>query len=302
MRKAAYVTHTGPESVELIEAPVPTPGAGQVRVRVAAAAVHPADVASVAGLWPDKIALAEPRALGWDLAGTIDAVGPDVTDYRPGDAVLGFSFWLGGFNGTQAEYVVLDLESVALAPQGVSLLEAATLPLNGLTAWQALDLLGLPAGATVVITGAAGGVGGFAVQLAAARGLRVIGIASPSDEEVVKAFGAAEFVSRDQPLPQGADGLFDAAPAGPETIKAVRDGGAFVSAVAVLVPEPERGVTTTDIMVSANQKQLTELSTLVSSGKVKLRLAQSFAFADAVAAYQYVAKGGIRGGVVLNLS
>lgn len=301
MRKAAYVTHTGPESVELIEAAVPTPGAGQVRIRVAAAAVHPADVASVAGIWPDKIALAEPRALGWDLAGTIDAVGPDVTDYQAGDAVLGFSFWLDGFNGAQAEYVVLDLESVALAPQGVSLLQAATLPLNGLTAWQALDLLNLPAGATVVITGAAGGVGGFAVQLAAARGLRVIGIAGKADEETVKAFGAAEFVSREEPLPQGADGLFDAAPAGPSVIKAVRDGGAFVCAVKYLVPEPERGVSTTDVLVSANREQLAELSTLVSTGAVKLRLAKSFAFTDAVAAYQYVAKGGIRGGVVLDL-
>ncbi|NUU24424.1 MAG: NADP-dependent oxidoreductase, partial [Streptomycetaceae bacterium] len=171
----------GGHTLDIAELPVPEPGPGQVRVKVAAAAVNPVDVATARGLLAAG-GLHPPRevlGLGWDVAGTIDAVGPELPRvdtaptpaYAVGDAVIGLADLLDVDSATHAEYVVLDRHQIAPAPRGLDPVAAATLPLNAMTAYQLLTRAALTPGQTVLVTGAAGGVGGFAVELAARGGL-----------------------------------------------------------------------------------------------------------------------------------
>ena len=167
------INHFGdPDVLELTDLPVPEPGPGQVRVRVGATAVHPVDLFVRSGPPPFLLGDGEPPyVLGWDLAGTVDATGAGADRFQPGDAVVGLSRWFDSHTGTNADLVVFDESWLAPAPTSVSVAEAATLPLNAVTADRALDLLGLRTGQTLVVTGAAGAVGGFAVEMAARRGL-----------------------------------------------------------------------------------------------------------------------------------
>src|SRR5438034_8754642 len=198
MRAVVVRQFGGPEVVELAQVPVPPPGPGQVRVRVAAATVNPVDVAvreghlTGAGLIP----AAPVYGLGWDLAGTVDALGAGVTGYRIGEPVAGLYLHPDAPLGAQAEYVVVEADALATLPAGLDPVPAATVPLNALTADQALDLLGLPAGGTLLVTGAAGAVGQYATALGARRGLDVIGVAGADDEPAVRAAGARDFVAR----------------------------------------------------------------------------------------------------------
>ncbi|MGW4356986.1 NADP-dependent oxidoreductase [Nocardia sp. NPDC004582] len=198
MRAVIIRSFGDPEVLELAEVPVPAPGPGQVRIRVAAAAVQPVDLHTRSGGLAEA-GLLTPReviGLGWDVAGTIDEIGPGVADFAVGDKVFGLSDRLDVPLGTHADFVVLDAATVAAAPRTVSAAEAATVPLNALTAHQSLDALALNAGQTVLITGAAGAVGGFAVEVAVARGLRVVATAAAGDEEPVRKLGAEFFVPR----------------------------------------------------------------------------------------------------------
>lgn len=208
-------------AVRVVEVAEPEPGPGQVRIRVEAAAVNPVDLFTAAGALADGGLMPhlETYALGWDVAGVVDGTGPGVTGVRPGERVIGLSDRLTEPLKTQADLVVLDETAVAPAPAGVAAPEASTLPLNALTAVQALDLAGLAEGETLLVTGAAGGVGGYLVELAAARGLRVAAVAAPGDEALVRGFGAEWFVPRGADLaaavravvPGGVHGLVDAA-------------------------------------------------------------------------------------------
>ena len=221
----------GPEALQIADLPVPHPGTGQVRITVQAAAVNPVDVATRAGWLAEQglMAATGQVGIGWDLAGVIDAVGPDAGRFAVGDPVIGMRDLLIAPIGAQAEQIVLGTEAVAPAPRTWSAVEAATIPLNGLTAAQALDLLALRPGQWLLVTGAAGALGGYALQLAALRGLRTVAAAAPGDEELVRRLGADEFIPRTanlgsavrQVLPHGADGALDAAVAGITALDAV---------------------------------------------------------------------------------
>ena len=224
----------GPDVLELGALPVPEPGPGQVRIAVEAAAVNPADIATRAGMLAGAglMVPGEYTALGWDAAGTVDAVGDGVVGFAPGDRVIGLRDRLTAPVGAHAERVVLDADAVAHAPRTASAAEASTLPLNGLTAVQALDLLALAPGEWLLVTGAAGAVGGFAVELAVLRGLRVVAVARPADEELVRGFGAELFVPATEELgsavravvPGGVHGALDAAVIGVAALDAARGG------------------------------------------------------------------------------
>ena len=226
----------GVEVLEVAEVAVPAAGPGQVRIRVEAATVNPVDLATrsgaltEAGLLPERDLV----GLGWDVAGVVAEIGAGVSGFAMGDRVVGLSDRLDVTLGTHADQVVLDATAVARAPAGVPAVAAATLPLNGLTAAQALDRLGLGEGQSLLVTGAAGAVGGFAVQLAAGRGLRVAAVAGEDDEELVRAMGAEWFVPRSvarlgaavrEFVPAGLDGAVDAAVLGTVALDAVRGGG-----------------------------------------------------------------------------
>ncbi|SFW82167.1 NADP-dependent oxidoreductase [Amycolatopsis australiensis] len=292
-----------PEVLESVEVPVPEPGPGQVRIRVAAAAVNPVDVATRAGVLTEA-GVVPPRevlGLGWDVAGTVEAG----EGFRVGEEVIGLRDRIGTPLGAYAEQIVLDASAVAVAPAGVSPVAAATLPLNALTAAQALDLVGTDG--TVLVTGAAGAVGGYAVALARLRGLRVVAVASAADEAAVRGFGADEFVPRGPDLgdrvralvPGGVDAALDTALLGLDALDAVRGGGEFVAFAAGAAPIPLRGIRVRSVWIRADGEKLAELAKLAEKGVLPLRVAGVLPLAEAAAAHERLAAGGLRGRLVL---
>ncbi|MFE9189559.1 NADP-dependent oxidoreductase [Micromonospora sp. NPDC007208] len=298
MRAVSYDKFGGPEVLHVADVPVPEPGPGQVRVRVAASVVHPVDLMVRSGRFPAPLPTGLPYTPGWDVAGSVDAVGPSVDEFTIGDEVIGFSPWLQTTVGAHAEYVVLDAAWLTSAPAGVPATEAATLPTNGLAAAQALDLLALPAGSTVLVTGAAGQVGGFVLALARATGLHATGLAGAGDREFVESLGAA-FLSRADDPTGTFDAVVDLAVIGSSLLDLVRDGGGYVAASPPLRPEPVRGIRTLALEVLPDGTRLGELVKLVTSGDIPLRVADVYPFADAATAHERLAQGGVRGGVVI---
>ncbi|NEA57455.1 NADP-dependent oxidoreductase [Streptomyces sp. SID13666] len=299
-------------TLEVVDAPVPKVGAGQLRIAVEAAAVNPVDLLVSAGA-PVAAGLVGARpvfGLGWDVAGTVDAVGPGVTAFAPGDRVIGLQDRLDVRTGAQAEFVVLDADAVASAPAGIPPEAAATLPLNALTADLALDVLGalgLASGGTLLVTGAAGALGGYAVELAALRGLRVVAVAGAADESSVRALGAAYFVGRGPELadrvrelvPGGADAALDAAMLRADALDAVRGGGAFASVNAGAGPVPLRGINVRDVWVRADGARLAELARLAETGALTPRVAGVLPLERAAEAHARMSEGGVRGRWVL---
>ncbi|MGW2202247.1 NADP-dependent oxidoreductase [Streptomyces sp. NPDC001774] len=311
MRALVIDSFGGPEVLRIADVPAPTPpGPGQVRVRVEAATVNPVDLATrsgalaAAGLMPARAR----TGLGWDVAGVVEETGPGVAEPRPGDRVIGLHDRLDVPLGTQAEQVVLDARALAPAPAGVSAAAAATLPLSGLTALQALDALGLSRGETLLVTGAAGAVGGHTVQLAVARGLRVVASARENDEALVRGLGAERFVPDTADrlgeavralVPGGAAGAVDAAVLGATALDAVRSGGAFAALVAGGAPVPLRGTRVHQIWIRADGRALAGLAALAEAGTLTPRVAATLPLAAARDAHERLAAGGVRGRLVL---
>ncbi|MFJ3878527.1 NADP-dependent oxidoreductase [Streptomyces sp. NPDC090077] len=296
MRAAVVHAFGGPERVELAEVAVPEPGAGQVRIRVRAAGVNPVDGAVRAGVFGGA---GQRLGLGWDVAGEIDAVGAGVDGWTEGRRVVGLHYGTVKPLGTHAEYAVLDASAVAAAPESVDDAAAAALPLSGLTAARSVDLLGLAPGDSVLVTGAAGLVGGLAVQLAARAGLVVTALAGAGDEELVRGLGAAEFVARGSAPAGPVDGVLDAAVIGAEALGFVRDGGAYVGLIPGAAPAAERGVRVVEQEVAADGELLGRLSSLVDAGALTLRVADVLPLAEAAKAHEALAVPGTRGRVVL---
>ncbi|GAA3096224.1 NADP-dependent oxidoreductase [Streptomyces echinatus] len=294
MRAAVVKTFGGPEAVEIAEVALPEPGAGQVRIKVAAGALNPVDLYVRSGAFGGA---GKTIGLGWDVAGTVDAVGVAAA-WQVGDPVVALVPGVAEPLAAHAEYVVVDADAVAAAPASVDAVHAGSLPLNGLTALQALDLLDLEPGASVLVTGAAGAVGGFAVQLAAHRGIEVTGHARAGDEELVRSLGAAHFTTGEVPA-GSVDAVLDAAMLGAPALEWVRDGGSFVSAQPGRQPESEREVRVTAVEVRADGAQLAELVRLVDAGALTPRVAETFALEEAAKAHARLAEGGLRGRLVL---
>lgn len=306
MRAVVIHSFGGPEVLEVVEVPVPEPGPGQLRIRVEAAAVNPVDLATRAGYLSTFSTDRAVTGIGWDVAGVVDAIGPGVTGFQPGDAVIGMSDLVDVPLGTHADQVVLDASTVALAPTSATAVAASTLPLNGLTALQVLDLLDGPHG-TLLVTGAAGGLGGFLVELASARGWRVTATAGADDEALVRGLGAAEFVPRDVELapavraivPGGVDAVVDAALLGVAAHSALRGGGTFVSVIANAAPPPLRGTRVVNVWIRANDPRLADLVSLVDKSELTLRVATTYPLEAAAEAHRRLAEGGLRGRMVL---
>ncbi|NLU70373.1 NADP-dependent oxidoreductase [Streptomyces sp. HNM0574] len=297
MRAATVSRFGGPEAVEITELPVPGPGPGQVRVRVAAAALNPVDAAMRAGVFG---ADGDRLGLGWDVAGTVDAVGGAGAAWSPGDRVIGLATGHRTPLGTHAEYAVLDADALAPAPARLDDVHAAALPLNALSAAQALGILQLAPGQSLLVTGAAGGVGAHAVELAHVRGLEVTALASAGDEEFLASRGAHHFLPRTAAPPRAAfDGVLDAAVLGAEALAPVRDGGAYAGVWPGQEPEAERGIRVGALDVTADGAQLAELARLADDGRLAPRVARTYPLAEAAAAHARLAEGGLRGRLVL---
>jgi NADPH:quinone reductase len=311
MKAVAFTEFGGPDVLRIVDVPTPEPAAGQVRIRVIGATVNPTDTLFRSGQRQfDPTQEPPPWTPGQEVAGYVDARGENVTGWQVGERVAAVTRPAPGVRGAQAELALVWRDSIAQVPPGVPLLAAATLPMNGLTALQSLDVLRVERGDTIVVSGAAGAVGGYAVQLARERGLRVIAISAAADEALVRALGAHEFVARDRDVirevrtiaPAGVDGVVDAALVGASLLNVLRDGGRFAGLRGVKGIPAERGIGIQSVAVASwlhEGAKLQELMRLVAEGKLALRVARTLPPEHAATAHRLLERGGLRGRLVL---
>ncbi|QDN94687.1 NADP-dependent oxidoreductase [Streptomyces sp. RLB3-6] len=287
----------------------PVPGAGQVRVRVAATSFNPVDANIRAGFMQGPIPVTLPHSPGIDVAGTVDALGEGVTGIQVGDQVIGFLPMAGP--GAAAEYVLAPVEALTPAPKNVALSDAAALPLVGLTAWQALfEHAKLTAGQRVLVNGAGGAVGGYAVQLAKQAGAFVIATAGPRSSRRVTAAGADEVIDHTTAdvaaaVSQPVDVVLNLAPVEPAQLDAllglIRPGGVLVNTT-VWMPAPsdeERGVRGIDLFVRSDAEQLSHLAELIDGGELRVEVARRVPLAELPALHADAAAGALPNGKVV---
>jgi NADPH:quinone reductase-like Zn-dependent oxidoreductase len=295
--RAAVVTRPGePEPIALLDLPVPPLGAGEVRVRVAAATVNPVDLAVRDGVFHGAGVITQPEhtGLGWDFAGTVLEAAAGV-DLAPGTRVAGLVAGLDRDFGTYADQVVVPADAVAVVPDGLDLTEAATVPLNALTAAQLGDLLGDGEGRTLLVTGAAGAVGAYTIPFALERGWRVTGLARASDEAYVRGLGA-DFTA--EPT-SGWDAVVDPAGLQDSAVALVRDGGRFIGVLPAFPPAPQRGVSIEVVSVVPDSARLADLLARTATGELPARVAAVLPLERYADAHDAVAQGGVRGRYVL---
>jgi len=285
----------------------PTPGAGEVRVRVAATSFNGVDDGIRGGYLQGPFPVTLPHIPGIDVAGTVDALGEGVENVAVGDAVIGFLPMTAP--GAAAEYVVAPAESLSPAPTSVPLVDAAALPVVGLTAWQALfDDAELAAGQRVLINGAGGAVGGYAVQLAKRAGAHVIATASPRSADRVRSAGADEVIDHtttqvtiDQPV----DVLLNLARSSSEELDAlvalVVAGGVVVNTVPTIATpgDEQRGVRSVGVFVRSDAAQLSRLAALVDNGELHIDVAEHVPLRELRELHARAATGELSGKVVV---
>ncbi|MDI9830285.1 NADP-dependent oxidoreductase [Streptomyces sp. KAU_LT] len=287
----------------------PVPGPGQARVRVAATSFNPVDANIRAGFMRGPIPVELPHTPGIDVAGTVDALGEGVDGLAVGDPVIGFLPMSG--TGAAAEYVLAPAEVLAPAPKSIPLADAAALPVVGLTAYQALfDHGGLTAGQRVLINGAGGAVGGYAVQLAKNAGAHVIATAGPRSAEAVASAGADEIVDHTttgvtSAVTEPVDLALNLAPVEPADLAAlvalVRPGGVLVNTT-VWMPAPgdeERGVRGVDLFVRSDTGQLERLAGMIDRGELRVDVAERVPLAGLPDLHARAAEGAVHGKVVV---
>ncbi|WP_245741545.1 NADP-dependent oxidoreductase [Herbiconiux ginsengi] len=307
MKAVRFHQHGAPSVLQIEDVEIPTPGPGEVRIRVAGAGFNPADNGIRAGFLPIPVTL--PHTPGFDVSGTIDALGDDVSSFAVGDAVIAFLPMTAP--GATAEYVIAPASVLVAAPTSIPLADAAAIPSAALTATQALfDEAGLQKGQRVLVVGAGGTVGGFAVQLAKRAGAYVIATASPRSSESVRAAGADEVVDHTastvlEAVSEPVDALLNLAPIAPDEFTAlvgrVRDGGVVVSTTAWMpAPSDEsRGVRSVVVYVQSDAEQLARISSLVDSGELRVEVARRVPLTELAAIHEQSAEGTLRGKVIV---
>jgi NADPH:quinone reductase-like Zn-dependent oxidoreductase len=298
MKAIQYTRFGGPEVLEVVDLPDPHPDPGQIRVAVRAAAVNPIDWKLRSGMMGGEL----PQRTGREVAGVVDELGEGVSDVTPGDRVFGFAAGGGG----AAELAVLV--DYAPIPPSLDFAGAAGLPVAVETAVRTLDLLGVGAGTTLLVNGAAGGVGSAAVQLARARGARVIGTASEGNHDYLRSLGAEPTTYGDgltervrEIVPDGVDAALDAA------------GGGALPALVELAGGPEHVVTVADYP-GAEQTgarfsggmgtqravhALREIGALIEAGQFSLPVAKTFPLEQIGEAHRLSETGHVRGKLVV---
>lgn len=301
MRAIGIPQFGAPDVLTVIDRPVPEPGPGEIRVKVAAAAVNPVDLALRGGAFAPVLKdIPGPYIPGMDASGTVDATAPG-SRFVPGDRVIAFVNPLRPQGGAQAEYVTVPETDAALLPAELSLTEAAGLPVNALTAHQALTLLDLPAGATIAVTGATGALGGYLVQLAAHRGLRIVAGAAPADHDLLRALGAMP-VGRTaeaylEAAPEGVDALIDAAAVGAPLLPVIKPDSDYVQCVPGPVDLPSDKIHHHLNVIAYPDKAetLTDLAALTAKGILTLRTESRLTPEQAPEAHRRLEAGGLRG-------
>jgi NADPH:quinone reductase-like Zn-dependent oxidoreductase len=307
MKAIRFHEYGDPDVLRHEDVDEPTPGPGEVRIRVAATSFNPVDAGIRGGLLRDVFPVALPHVPGIDVAGTVDALGAEVTDLRVGDAVVGFLPLVA--DGASAEYVVAPAELLAAAPTTIPLADAAALPAVGLTAWQALfDHAGVGAGQRVLVNGAGGAVGGYAVQLAKRAGAEVVATASPRSAERVQATGADQIIDHTATSVADAvtapvDVVLNLAPVAPHQLAAlaalIRPGGVVLSTTTPAPADDGRGVRAVDVYLRSDAGQLATLVAMVDAGELRVDVGERLPLAQLPAVHAHAVAGGLPGKVVL---
>jgi NADPH:quinone reductase-like Zn-dependent oxidoreductase len=296
--RAILVSELGPASVLVPSTlPTPQPAAGEVLIEVTGAGVGPWDVKVRTGGFPGSL----PYVPGGELSGIVSAVGDGVTDHAVGDAVYGSTGVTGGY----AEYAVVAASHLAAAPAGLDLEAAGAVPVGASTALQGLDEHVRPeAGETLLVTGAAGGVGLFVVQLAKARGARVVATASPSNHEFLRRMGADEVVDYHTDwvdAVRGVDAAFDCVGGATWSgcVAAVRDGGRAVTTAGGSEPVGRDAITASTFNVDVSTERLATVARVIGDGQVRVEIAARVPLDEAARAHELVESGHTRGKIVL---
>ena len=306
MRVIQVYSYGGPEQLKLEQKPRPEPQAGEVLLRVHAAGVNPVDWKIRQGLLKDFMPVTFPYTPGIEVAGVVEDVGPGVTASEIGQAVFGQSA-----RGAYAEYITAPVEALALKPETLSFAEAATVPVGATTAWRALfEHGGLQAGQRVLIQGAAGGVGLFAVQFAKWKGAQVIGTASTANLDFVRGLGADTVVDYTttpvESVIQDVDLVLDGI--GAETLisslAVIKRGGTLISIAGPPSQETAkaRGVHATMIRSQPSRELLQIVTRLIDEGRLKVTAGKTFPLSEVQQAHEYSRSGHGRGRIVLQIA
>jgi NADPH:quinone reductase-like Zn-dependent oxidoreductase len=306
--KAIRINEWG-QSARLEHIPQPTPASDEVLVRVRAAGVNKVDWAIAQGYLQGMLSL--PITLGTDFAGEVVEVGTDVTRFKPCDEVYGF---VPGQTGTFTEYVVAKESGIALKPKSLDFVQAAGVPLVGMTAWQPLfDIAQMQSGERVLVHGAGGGVGSFAVQLAKNEGAYVIGTAGADKAAHLQALGIDEHINhQERPFEEAVhdvDVVIDTVGGDipQRSFGVLKQGGRLVTSAAQLSPEEiqaqanSRGIRASGVMAAPNAEQLTKLAEQIDAGKVKVFVDSTFPLEEAQAALDLLIAGHRTGKIVLTI-
>lgn len=309
MKAVRFHEFGGPDVLRHEDADQPVPGPGQVRLRVAATTFNGIDANIRGGNMQGPIPVELPHTPGIDVSGTVDALGENADGFVIGDQVIGFLPMTGP--GAAAEYVIAPADVLTAAPATVPPADAAALPAVGLTAWQALfDHAKVTAGQRVLISGAGGAVGGYAVQLAKQAGAHVIATAGPRSSRRVRDSGADQVIDHTSTevtagVAEPVDVVLNLAPITPEQLGAlitlIRDGGTLVNTT-VWMPAPadeSRGVRGIDLFVRSDAGQLAHLVAEVDAGRLHIDIAERVPLADLAALHARAATGTLPSGKVV---
>lgn len=310
MKAVGLKAFGGPDVLSVLTMPDPLPMSGRAIIKVAAATVNPTDILLRSGQQAASMAtLLPPYIPGMEFAGYVHSLGDASTEFKVGQPVMGIVDPRRPEGGAQSEMLSIPLKSVVLLGPSVNLTEAATIPMNGLTALKVIQALGLAAGEVVLVTGGAGALGGYVIQLAKHAGLKVIADANDSDRDLLEQLGADEVVARGanmtqavrELVPEGVAGLVDAAVIGDAAWSLVQDGGICVSVRGIQGANDTR---VRHLAVSVTQhvedvQALNELGRLMTERILLPRVALRLPIEQAAHAHRLVETGGIRGRVVL---
>jgi len=306
MKAAVAHEYGGPEKLKVEEVPVPEPKENEILVRVIASGVNPADPLILNGKYAREFGTHLPLILGYDMAGVVAKAGPAVTKLKVGDPVYAYLLWGGGW----AEYCISNETESAIKPKSLNFVEAGSVPLAALTAWQAFAIGKLQSGQTALIHGGSGGVGSFAIQIAKARGARVIATASTANQDLLKQLGADVAIDYTKPNWESTvhDVDFALLPVGGETLArtygVMKKGGTIATLISRADPSEleKRGLRGAPVFSHPDSVALAEITKLIDAGKIKPIVSQVLPLTDAAKADAQAETHHTRGKIVIKIA